>query len=204
MIPNVVRGRDFHALLRYLVGPGRAGEHRSARLVAGSWPFWGGIDSGEVLTAADVRDIARPLGDAGRVWDEFPRGGPVWHCQLFRSPGAAPLDDRRWRDLAHVFMAEMAFDDSSFHLADGSRDALAWLMTSPIGIDAARFVLTGKETVEPCDWVAVRHGLTKTGQDHVHIVSGVVRPDGSRVNLFRDWPRAQTAARAALFAVTAC
>lgn len=40
-------------------------------------------------------------------------------------------------------------------------------------------------------WVAVRHGLSSAGNDHVHIAANLVREDGSRVDTFRDWPRAQ-------------
>lgn len=38
----------------------------------------------------------------------------------------------------------------------------------------------------PCRWVAVRHGVSKRGNDHIHIAVGLVREDGTRADLWRD------------------
>lgn len=48
----------------------------------------------------------------------------------------------------------------------------------------------------PCRWVAVRHGLSKNGNDHVHIVVGLVREDGTKASIHNDHHRAQKASRA--------
>jgi len=47
----------------------------------------------------------------------------------------------------------------------------------------------------PCRWVAVRHGLSKAGNDHIHIAVSVVREDGTKWSDYNDRPRAQKAAR---------
>ncbi|OBA44316.1 hypothetical protein A5780_37860, partial [Nocardia sp. 852002-20019_SCH5090214] len=44
-------------------------------------------------------------------------------------------------------------------------------------------------------WTVVHHGLSKNGNDHVHIAMPIVRPDGSLADVFRDLPRSQAAAR---------
>ena len=51
-------------------------------------------------------------------------------------------------------------------------------------------------TKAPCRWVAVRHGMSKAGNDHIHIVVNLVRDDGTKASTHKDFHRAQTAARA--------
>jgi len=48
----------------------------------------------------------------------------------------------------------------------------------------------------PCRWVAVRHGLSVNGNDHVHLVVNLVREDGTKASVHNDFKRAQTTARA--------
>ncbi|WP_406290275.1 relaxase/mobilization nuclease domain-containing protein [Embleya sp. NBC_00896] len=38
----------------------------------------------------------------------------------------------------------------------------------------------------PCRWIAVRHGVSKRGNDHIHIAVSLVREDGTRANLWQD------------------
>ena len=45
----------------------------------------------------------------------------------------------------------------------------------------------------PCRWVAVRHGASKAGNDHVHVVVSLVHEDGRKANVWNDRPRAQEA-----------
>ncbi|MEU4740667.1 hypothetical protein AB0G02_09380 [Actinosynnema sp. NPDC023658] len=40
-----------------------------------------------------------------------------------------------------------------------------------------------------CRWVAVHHGLSKDGNDHVHLAVNLVRGDGTVADTYRDWPR---------------
>ena len=43
-----------------------------------------------------------------------------------------------------------------------------------------------------CRWVAVHHGPSKEGNDHVHLVVNLVRGDGRIADTYRDWPRWRT------------
>ena len=52
-------------------------------------------------------------------------------------------------------------------------------------------------TKAPCRWVAVRHGVSTNGNDHIHIVVNLVREDGTKASVHNDFKRAQTAARVA-------
>ncbi|WP_437184159.1 relaxase/mobilization nuclease domain-containing protein [Subtercola boreus] len=43
-----------------------------------------------------------------------------------------------------------------------------------------------------CRWVAVRHGVSKNGNDHIHIAVSLVREDGTKAAVHRDFQRSQT------------
>lgn len=40
-----------------------------------------------------------------------------------------------------------------------------------------------------CRWVAVHHGPSKEGNDHIHVAINLVRGDGTVADTYRDWPR---------------
>jgi hypothetical protein len=46
-----------------------------------------------------------------------------------------------------------------------------------------------------CRWVAVRHGLSSAGNDHIHIAVNLLREDGTKASIHHDYSRAQTIAR---------
>ncbi|MEE2570760.1 relaxase/mobilization nuclease domain-containing protein [Pseudarthrobacter sp. J64] len=48
----------------------------------------------------------------------------------------------------------------------------------------------------PVSWVAIRHGHSKAGNDHIHIAASMVREDGTKWSSHLDYKRAQDAARA--------
>ncbi|MFF3038126.1 ATP-binding cassette domain-containing protein [Arthrobacter citreus] len=51
-------------------------------------------------------------------------------------------------------------------------------------------------TKAPCRWVAVRHGVSKNGNDHIHLAVNLVREDGTKASIHNDFRRSQSAARA--------
>lgn len=55
---------------------------------------------------------------------------------------------------------------------------------------------TGDGGKAPARWVAVRHGLSKNGNDHIHIVASMVRDDGTKWNSWKSKYKSQQAARA--------
>lgn len=48
----------------------------------------------------------------------------------------------------------------------------------------------------PVRWVGIHHGLSKAGNDHIHLAVELVREDGTKASTWNDQPRAQAAARA--------
>lgn len=68
--------------------------------------------------------------------------------------------------------------------------------------EIARDFIAGMEfddqegTRAPCRWAAVRHGVSKNGNDHIHVVVNLVREDATKASTHVDFRRAQRVARA--------
>lgn len=163
MIPNVRRGDRMAGLMVYLAGPGRANEHTEPHLVAGAAAIMAWHSDSELNRDAAVA-IARELDQAKRVLGVEIPGGHVWHCSLSLRAEEGDLSDEKWAEIAHDFMDEMGFTESS-----------------------------GKA---PSAWVAVRHGHSKAGNDHVHIATSMVREDGTKWSSHNDFRKSQQTCRA--------
>ncbi|WP_445262945.1 relaxase/mobilization nuclease domain-containing protein [Pseudokineococcus sp. 1T1Z-3] len=80
----------------------------------------------------------------------------------------------------------------SLRAEEGQLDDGKWANISRDFVDRMGFTeASGKA---PCRWVAVRHGLSTAGNDHVHLVVSLVRQDGTKANTWKDFARAQTVA----------
>jgi hypothetical protein len=92
-----------------------------------------------------------------------------------------------WSEREHVWHVSLSLDPGA-----GVKDDLFWETV-------AREFMTkmGFEGVDGDEyrWVAVRHGLSSGGNDHIHIVASMLSESGTRWNTRQDWPRAQTACR---------
>jgi Relaxase/Mobilisation nuclease domain len=169
VIPNITRGGRMNGLVAYLVGPGRANEHREPRLIAGD-PSVMALHAGHELGRAEALEVGRYLEQPQRAFGTRvttavkdaegvkvgERDAHVWHCSLNLAAEEGVLTDERWSEIATEFVREMGF---------GGEDG--------------------------CRWAAVRHGESKSGNDHVHLVVNLVREDGSKANVWNDRPRAQ-------------
>ena len=166
MIPNITRGDRMPGLLAYLAGPGRSNEHTEPHLVTGDPAMMAWHDDA-VLDKASTQDIARALDRPRRLLDVEVAGGSVWHCSLSLRPEEGQLSDEVWASIAQDFVAEMGFADLP-------------------GTDPDQG--SGKA---PCRWVAVRHGVSTGGNDHIHLAVSLVREDGTKADAWNDQPRAQ-------------
>lgn len=181
MIAAIGEGGNSAGLMQYLVGPGRANEHTSPHLVAGSevimrrWGTWDELSPAQGFEIARYVDQfmtetgTRPKGSR-RVYNaeadkrqviEGPVANHVWHCSLSLSPQEAAQGDQRWRQIARDFADTMGF--------------------------------TGADGKAECRWVAVHHGPAKNGGDHIHIMVNIVREDGTKWNRWQDQPKAMRA-----------
>lgn len=168
MIPNIVRGERMSGLMVYLAGPGRHNEHTEPHLVAGDPALMAWYDDNELSRDAALA-IARHLDRPRKGFQVEVDGGHVWHCSL--SLSAAEVEEFGLKtDEQWAVIAEDFVAEMGFDDHGGTR--------------------------APCRWVAVRHGLSTNGNDHIHIAVSLVRDDGTKAPVWNDYARAQKAARA--------
>jgi len=163
-MPNVTYGARVRGLLEYLWGPGKSDEHRHPHIVAG-------YDDPAVLAPPrHPQDVKRwdLTGLAGRLDAPQLAAGQrgmrqyVWQCSL-----SLPPYERKGAPL----------DDETW------------------GRIAARFVaemgFTGDDEHAGCRWIAVRHGVSQGGNDHLHLVVTLATEDGAPIWLWGDMRRSQ-------------
>ena len=176
MIPHITRGGDTRGVIAYLVGKGRREEHVDPHLVAGS--------AEAVLFAAgrllERRDVGRLAGFLDEPREAF--GTAVTIAE--RDQDGTEVGRRD----AHVWHCSLALHPDEPALSDAR-----WGQLADRFIAEMRFA--GDDVGSPCRWVAVRHGLSTGGSDHVHVVVVVVAEDGNRASVHNDRLRAQAACR---------
>ena len=189
MINAISDGGNTAGLLQYLVGRGRANEHTSPHLVAGSdvimrrWGAWDRLSAAQGFEIAKYVDqfmnetgtrstgsrrvvnmdkIDEKTGEPGvREVIKGPVADHVWHCSLSLSPEEAAQGDERWQQIARDFADQMGFSG-----ADGKA---------------------------ACRWVAIHHGSAKNGGDHIHIAVNIIREDGTKWSKWQDMVKASAA-----------
>lgn len=90
----------------------------------------------------------------------------------------------------HVWHASLSLRAEEGLRTDQEWGAIAHDFVAAMGFD------DNEGTKAACRWVAVRHGVSQAGNDHIHIAVNLVREDGTKASTHKDYYRAQTAARA--------
>jgi len=83
----------------------------------------------------------------------------------------------------HVWHCSLSLRASEGQLSDEK-----WAEVSRDFVEGMGYIGGGKAD---CSWVAVRHGLSTNGNDHVHLVVNLVREDGTKASPYRDRVKAQ-------------
>ncbi|MDO5729749.1 MAG: relaxase/mobilization nuclease domain-containing protein [Actinomycetaceae bacterium] len=176
MMPNITRGGNTTGLMMYLVGPGRANEHENPHLIAhGEDQIIRNIDG--TLSAEDATSIASELDTYMNFHEVFPQGNVIQYDYE---------TDTRYlieRTPNHVWHCSLSLAPDEPALSDEQWAEIAHDFMTHMG-----FTDPGKA---PARWVAVHHGTSKAGGDHIHIVANIVRTDGTRVNVHNDYKRSQ-------------
>jgi hypothetical protein len=162
---NGKRGTNTTGLLRYLFGPGQANEHSNPHLVAAWDPEWleGGVFAELIGQRGGLVKLGREIDAAMTGHEVQVPGGHVYHVALSVPPADSNPGKGFFGDTLWRELVESAIAHMGF------------------GPDAA-----GRGG---CRWVAVHHGLSTEGNDHVHLVLNLVQSDGRIANTYRDWPR---------------
>ena len=180
MIPNITRGSRIVGLMSYLAGEGRANEHTEQHLVAGDHAIMA-RHGYAVLDQAAARDVGRAL-DTPRL----AYGVEVTRHVRVEDPQTGELhSDRVAADVWHCSL--------SLHADEGQLSDEQWSTIAQQFVDRMGF--TEESGKAPCRWVAVRHGLSTNGNDHVHIAVSLVREDGTKATTHNDFTRAQGVCR---------
>ncbi|MEZ2390212.1 relaxase/mobilization nuclease domain-containing protein [bacterium RCC_150] len=86
----------------------------------------------------------------------------------------------------HVFHASLSLPADEGQLSDEAWGRIARDFAEKMGF-------TGGDGKPPCRWVAIHHGSSKAGNDHIHLAVSMVREDGTRWSQHKDFKRAQEA-----------
>lgn len=178
MMPNIVRGGKMAGLMNYLVGPGRANEHVNPRVIAGDDTILFAAPEGVELSRDDALDIANAL--------ERPRmafGTKVTKPVTKYNPETQKRETVGRTD-AHVWHCSLSLGPQDEKLTDE-----AWNRIATDFVDRMGFV--DPDRAKSSRWVAIHHGLSKNGNDHIHLVVQMVTEDGSKQRVHGDFKKAQ-------------
>jgi hypothetical protein len=153
-------GADTYGLLRYLFGKGKANEHTNPHLVAAWDPEW--LDDGA---------FAALIGSRG------------WMPRLARDVDAVMNGHDVQVEGGHVYHVVLSVPQVDGQLGDATWRTLVDNAIEHMGLGPDAGGVGG------CRWLAVHHGTSAEGNDHVHLVVNLVRGDGKIASTFRDWPR---------------
>ena len=180
MMPNITRGGQMGGLMVYLAGEGRSNEHTEQHLVAGDSAIMA-QHGYSVLDRSTALAIAASL-DAPR------RAFGVEVTRTAKTTDPVSGEAVATRVAGDVWHCSLSLRSEEGQLSDEKWGAIAQDFTDRMGFTEA----SGKAA---CRWVAVRHGVSASGNDHVHIAVSLVREDGTKASTHNDFTKAQEVCR---------
>jgi hypothetical protein len=180
MMPNISRGGQMGGLMVYLAGEGRSNEHEEQHLVAGDAAIMA-QHGYSVLDRDTALAIAASL-DAPR------RAFEVEVLRTVKDLDAESGEVTTKRVAGDVWHCSLSLRAEEGQLSDEKWAAIAQNFADRMGFTEA----SGKAA---CRWVAVRHGLSTNGNDHIHLAVSLVREDGTKATTHNDYKRAQEVCR---------
>ena len=180
MMPNITRGGRMSGLMVYLAGGGRHNEHQEQHLVAGDSAVMTmyGYDQ---LDGATALQIAHDLDEPHNRYEV-----DVTRTAQVTDPETGAVVTGRVD--ANVWHCSLSLRAEEGQLSDEKWGVIAQDFADRMGFTEA----SGKAA---CRWVAVRHGLSTNGNDHVHIAVSLVREDGTKASTHNDFRNAQQVCR---------
>jgi hypothetical protein len=167
-------------LMVYLAGEGRSNEHEEQHLVAGDAAIMA-QHGYSVLDRDTALAIAASL-DAPR------RAFEVEVLRTVKDLDAESGEVTTKRVAGDVWHCSLSLRAEEGQLSDEKWAAIAQNFADRMGFTEA----SGKAA---CRWVAVRHGLSTNGNDHIHLAVSLVREDGTKATTHNDYKRAQEVCR---------
>jgi len=164
VIGPISRGDNAGGLVRYLLGPGRAAEHHNQRVIAAE----AGITAprGAALSEEEIQTLAFEMDLPHRVHG----------TRITRKVQTA---EGTMRQPAHVWHVSLSNPAGDRVLRDAEWADIAEDLMNRLGFSAG----PGRA---PCPWVAIHHGASAEGNDHIHIAVSLVREDGTKGSVHND------------------
>ena len=174
------RGRDMAGLVGYLYGPGKSDEHTNQRMIASSsglaMAYQGALsrdeahDLGRLVESSWRARVAPELAVVGAAQGGIPRDAV--------RPGAGDGDANGLTDFdaEHVYHLIVSLPPGEAW-TDEQWEIIAHDVVQGMGFTS------GPDDEHGCRWVAVHHGLSAGGNDHMHIAVNLIRQDGRRAEL---------------------
>ena len=178
MIPNIVRGSDPAGLVRYLFGKGRRNEHTDQHLVCASGDMFPSFDM-DGKPAASYAEIGRRFDRRYRVRER--KDDP------FPPDMRGKNNPEREHGRKRVWHCSLAIKAGQGILTDQEWEAI-------IRDYLTRMNIIDGDDDQGVTWLAVRHGLSANGNDHVHIMVQLAADDGW-INPYHDRINAQKSCR---------
>jgi len=178
MMPNVVRGGRMKGLVAYLAGPGRSNEHTNPMVVAGDDRVTFAVEPGRALNNDDAMTI-------GSIMDQ-PR-------DAYGTEVTVPT--KAWDDEKQSYIKTGDKDAHVWHCSlslrkeEGKLAPEQWKAIAEDFVDRMGFI--DPDGAKSSRWVAIHHGDSKNGNDHIHIAVQMVREDGTKANAYGDFKKAQ-------------
>jgi hypothetical protein len=153
------RGTSTVGLVRYLFGSGRSDEHTRQRVIAASVDLAvpDGLRLDHRADREQILELGRALDSLRRAMGVQVPGGHVWHCSISLPPEDSTPTRR---------------------LSDGQWAEVVRAVVHRLGFDDGK--------AAPCRWLAVHHGTSAGGNEHVHLAVNLVREDGTLASTWND------------------
>jgi hypothetical protein len=178
MIPHITRAGDARGVMSYLLRTGQREPHEAPHLIAGS-PEAVWFVRGRLLAPRDARWFAWFLDEPLLAFEQV--------VEVPKRDRAGEVVGRRD---AHVWQCTLSLHPEEQLVEDGRWGELAERFVERLGFAA------DTDGRAQCRWVAIRHGRSAAGCDHVHVIVALVAENGSKPSVHNDYPRAQAACRA--------
>lgn len=178
MMPNIVRGGSIRGLTSYLAGEGRANEHVNQRVITGS-PIVDFVYGGQPLSHDGALELGRDL-DLHRRKHDVTMEGPI--TRFDEETGTYTKGEKGANHVWHCSL--------SLHPDEPALSDQVWASITQDFMTEMK--LNGGDGAD-IEWVAVHHGPSKNGGDHIHIAAVLVDSAGHKIYPRADFPRSQQA-----------
>lgn len=166
-----------------MAGPGRSNEHENPHIVAGDDTVLATVEPGKELDRDDALALANTLDHPRKMY------GREVKVPIRRYDAEAGKRVKVGEKDGHVWHCSLSLKaDADEPLTDE-----AWKLIAEQFVDRMGFI--DPDGAKSSRWVAVRHGLSKNGNDHIHLAVQMVTEDGSRAREHNDQSRAQKICR---------